>query len=503
MSIYKKALIRLFKNYVVGSTVAVVGVGSPLMAMSLNISLRDLRLLFLIQFFSFMIMLAVEYKTFQRDMSPIRTLFSSFDRNEQHFYLALVQAKRFPLLAVRRIFIPHFLGLSVPAVVMTASLIYKGLLHIPYAYILYAWLGAFLVTSLHAVLEFFLTIQTMKPLIREIIRIGRRKGWSDAVEATNVVYVPIKVQLQLSVLFIGTFPIILFVLASQVKTTLTVTDFGWVFVVLCLSVAFSLFAAQVLSKEIESPIRDLHQSMRKVQKETFETICENIYIDEFSELTNGFNHMVKSILRREEKNQQLLDSFITVMTTALDARDTYTAGHSLRVATYSLEIGKRLRLPEEQLQKLYKSAILHDIGKIGIPDAILLKEGRLTDEEFAWIKRHPVLGETILRQVQPIEEIEDLLPGIRSHHERIDGNGYPDGLKGEAIPLFGRIIAVADAFDAMTSDRPYRKGMSVEKALAILQEGKGTQWDTEMVNHFIDYLKDEPSFSVVYPERVG
>ncbi|MCL6585462.1 MAG: HD-GYP domain-containing protein, partial [Anoxybacillus sp.] len=163
--------------------------------------------------------------------------------------------------------------------------------------------------------------------------------------------------------------------------------------------------------------------------------------------------------------------------------------------------GKRLRLPEEQLQKLYKSAILHDIGKIGIPDAVLLKDGRLTDEEFAWIKKHPVLGENILRQVQPIEEVKDLLPGIRSHHERIDGKGYPDGLKGEQIPLFGRIIAVADAFDAMTSDRPYRKGMSVETAVSILLSGKGTQWDAEMVDHFVAHLQGQHPH--IYPERVG
>nr|WP_148660365.1 HD-GYP domain-containing protein [Anoxybacillus amylolyticus] len=501
MATYKRTLLYLFRNYIIGSLIAVVGVGSTLMTMTLHVMKSDLYLLLFVQFVSLIIMFALEYRAFRNDISPIRTLFFSPHFSEQQFYFALVQAKRFPLLTVRRIFIPHFLGLSIPAMFITTVLIYQGLLHIPYVYVLYALLGAFLIASLHAVLEFFLTVQAMKPLIREIIEIGRQNGWTEAVGATNAVYVPIKIQLQLSVLFIGTFPIILFVLASQIKTTLSAADFGWVLAVLCMSISFSLFAAHILAKEIESPIQELYKSMKGVQAESFEMICDNIYIDEFSELTNGFNHMIDAILRREEKNKQLLDSFITVMVTALDARDTYTAGHSLRVATYALEIGKRLRLPEEQLQKLYKSAILHDIGKIGIPDAVLLKDGRLTDEEFAWIKKHPVLGENILQQVQPIEEVKDLLPGIRSHHERIDGKGYPDGLKGEQIPLFGRIIAVADAFDAMTSDRPYRKGMSVETAVSILLSGKGTQWDAEMVDHFVAHLQGQHPH--IYPERVG
>lgn len=126
-----------------------------------------------------------------------------------------------------------------------------------------------------------------------------------------------------------------------------------------------------------------------------------------------------------------------------------------------------------------------------VPDAILLKEGKLSDDEFAWIKKHPALGEAILREVRPIEPIEPLLAGIRPHHERMDGKGYPDGLAGDDIPLFGKIIAVADAFDAMTSDRPYRKGMDIHQAADILRKGKGTQWDGELVDLFLKHLKEE------------
>ena len=155
-----------------------------------------------------------------------------------------------------------------------------------------------------------------------------------------------------------------------------------------------------------------------------------------------------------------------------------------------MRIGERSGLSAHDLDQLNKSALLHDIGKIGIRDDVLLKEGKLTEAEFDQIKLHPVLGEAILKQIQPCQTMAPLLPGVRSHHERFDGHGYPDGLSGEEIPLFGRLIAVADAFDAMTSDRPYRKGMPVEKALAILEDGKGTQWDPVFVTLFLDWMRE-------------
>jgi HD-GYP domain-containing protein (c-di-GMP phosphodiesterase class II) len=136
-----------------------------------------------------------------------------------------------------------------------------------------------------------------------------------------------------------------------------------------------------------------------------------------------------------------------------------------------------------------------------VPDSVLNKEGKLSVEEFDLIKLHPVLGESILKQVQPARAMAPLLPGVRSHHERYDGSGYPDGLRGEGIPFFGRIIAVADAFDAMTTDRPYRKGMSFEKALLILRQGMGTQWDPMLVQLFLDNVDAESLLAVTYTKR--
>jgi HD-GYP domain-containing protein (c-di-GMP phosphodiesterase class II) len=166
----------------------------------------------------------------------------------------------------------------------------------------------------------------------------------------------------------------------------------------------------------------------------------------------------------------------------VDAKDSYTAGHSTRVTLYSVIIGEELGLDVEQLRRLRLAGLLHDVGKIGIRDSVLGKPGRLTDEEFAMMKSHPQVGENILT---PVSQLADVIPGVVSHHERFDGTGYPRGLKAEEIPLLGRIIGVADAFDAMTSDRVYRPRLSDEVALAELRKHSGTQFDSRVVTAFL------------------
>lgn len=174
---------------------------------------------------------------------------------------------------------------------------------------------------------------------------------------------------------------------------------------------------------------------------------------------------------------------ILALSKAVDARDTYTAGHSERVAEISLLIGKKLKLSEEELKKLEYAALFHDIGKIGIPDSILLKNGRLTDEEFEVIKKHPEMGVNILGS---ISFLEDILPIIKHHHEKYIGKGYPDNLSGNEIPLDARIIAVADTYDAMTSDRPYRKKLSHRTAVDDIMNNKGTQFEERIVDAFME-----------------
>ena len=166
---------------------------------------------------------------------------------------------------------------------------------------------------------------------------------------------------------------------------------------------------------------------------------------------------------------------------AIEAKDVYTRGHSERVNRYSMLMAERLQLDEEQKKVLYWASILHDVGKIGIPEAILNKPAPLNDEEYSVIKGHPEKGYDIL---QPLEQLASSLPGILHHHERYDGGGYPQGLKGEEIPLLARIIAVTDTFDAITSDRAYRKGKTAKEALAIIEKVAGTQLDPDLVEVF-------------------
>lgn len=203
--------------------------------------------------------------------------------------------------------------------------------------------------------------------------------------------------------------------------------------------------------------------------------------------------------------QDLFVATIGSLTCAIDEKDAYTHGHSNRVTQYAVEIGKALNFSNKKLDVLELSAALHDVGKIGISDAVLGKPGKLTEEEWQEIKKHPGKGVHILKPVEGVEEalyvasrarilvpkedIKEIMPGIKHHHERYDGRGYPDGLAGEDIPLFARIIAVADAFDAMTSNRSYRAAFTQDEALAELKRNAGYQHDPNIVEVFIDFIK--------------
>jgi len=183
-----------------------------------------------------------------------------------------------------------------------------------------------------------------------------------------------------------------------------------------------------------------------------------------------------------EQVQTTLYETSEALAESIEVRDAYTGGHTRRVVDYSLAIGRRLGLDADQLEQLRLAAILHDIGKIGVDDRVLRKPGRLEGDEIRQMKRHPTLGVEILDHIR---YFADALPGIRSHHERFDGHGYPDGLAGTRIPDIARIIAVADTYDAMTSDRPYRKGLDKRIALAEIRSCQGTQFDPEAVAAFV------------------
>lgn len=209
-------------------------------------------------------------------------------------------------------------------------------------------------------------------------------------------------------------------------------------------------------------------------------------------------YAVVSLIR--EQQATFLGS-MRAISAALDAKDPYTRGHSERVAHLAASLATAIGLPEATVERVHIAGLMHDVGKIGVPEAVLCKPGRLTDEEFDAIKRHPRIGHDILAG---IPELEDILPGVLWHHERWDGRGYPDKLSGEDIPLMGRLLAIADTFDAMSSDRSYRPKVSRDKVLAEITNCSGNQFDPDLVGPFValDFAEYDSMVANHTPQRV-
>lgn len=209
------------------------------------------------------------------------------------------------------------------------------------------------------------------------------------------------------------------------------------------------------------------------------------FLSQYSWFFVALDRSQNEVIQLTEQSNKSVLGFVQLIARTLDAKDHYTAGHSLRVMDYAVKIAKSLDLPENEIELLKHACLLHDIGKIGIPDGILNKETPLSDKEREHIFNHPVLGKKILSTA---EEFHDILDIIYAHHERVDGKGYPNGLKKEEIPLFARIIAVADTYDAMLSERPYRKALTKKEALVELERIKGSQLDRSLVETFIENI---------------
>ncbi|MCC7201555.1 MAG: diguanylate cyclase [Nitrospirae bacterium] len=221
--------------------------------------------------------------------------------------------------------------------------------------------------------------------------------------------------------------------------------------------------------------------------ETFLAVKTLRRFDNGQEVVSDLGEQLKKMLSADSSPQSLYE-IVSTLSSALDARDHYTNGHSERAIDYAREIAREINMPQSGREELVYLCLLHDIGKIGIPDHILNKPGKLTPEEFEIMKRHAEIGERI---ISPLDRLKMLKPLIRHHQEFYDGTGYPDGLKGEAIPLACRILAVVDTFDAMTTDRPYRKALSVETSIKELQRCSGSQFDPGIVEVFIRIIDRE------------
>jgi HD-GYP domain-containing protein (c-di-GMP phosphodiesterase class II) len=204
-----------------------------------------------------------------------------------------------------------------------------------------------------------------------------------------------------------------------------------------------------------------------------------------SKLVTSTAHNMAIFLENAMLYEDMQDMFMGMLHSliaAIDAKDSYTCGHSERVAWLSRQLAHAAGLDTTTVERVYLSALVHDVGKIGVPEAVLCKPGKLTDEEFEMIKAHPEIGVRILKDIR---QMQDLVPGVLHHHERFDGRGYPHKLKGHDIPLFGRLIALADSFDAMSSNRTYRRAMPLEQVLAEIERCAGAQFDPELVKYFV------------------
>ena len=257
--------------------------------------------------------------------------------------------------------------------------------------------------------------------------------------------------------------------------------------------AIALCFGYVFALGITQPIQALVHSTRAISRGEFHERAPVHGAAEISELAETFNHMAGDIEEYIDKlktavteNRELFLGSIRMIAAAVDEKDPYTRGHSGRVAKYSTLIGDALGLNDADMDTLKISALLHDVGKIGIEDRILKKPGKLTEEEFEMMKQHTTKGANIMR---PVTQLKDMLPGIELHHERMDGNGYPYGLHGEQIPMMARIIGVADTLDAITTNRPYQSAMDLDYALERIQTLAVSKFDARVVAALVSVVQ--------------
>ena len=251
---------------------------------------------------------------------------------------------------------------------------------------------------------------------------------------------------------------------------------------------FSFLIGKIFSRGITKPLEALSNEATAMASGDLERVFPTKNKDEIGRLARTLNYMAERIRAAMKEREELMMGIMTALTRSIDAKSEWTAGHSERVTKYAELIGRKLKLTDDQLRNLMISAILHDIGKIAVPEDILDKPSRLTEEEFSIVRKHPDIGANIIEDIPAYSDV--ILPGILHHHERWDGKGYPTGLEGESIPLFARIIAVADVFDAISAERPYRKAMSEDEVEKFIRDNMGKMFDPEITELFISIILD-------------
>jgi HD-GYP domain-containing protein (c-di-GMP phosphodiesterase class II) len=260
-----------------------------------------------------------------------------------------------------------------------------------------------------------------------------------------------------------------------------------------IALGLAVLVAILFASGISRPIRILAEKTREIATGKYQQRVDIKTGNEIGDLAQDFNAMssaietsIEQLKKAAHENHLLFINSIRMLAAAIDAKDPYTRGHSERVARYSIAIGKNLSLNERDMKNLRISALLHDVGKIGIDDRILRKPGALSDDEFEVMKGHPAKGAAIMSGVA---QLADCIPGMKYHHEKWSGGGYPDNLEGEAIPMQARIVAIADTFDAMTTNRPYQKAMELSYVVEKIRSFGGTRFDPRVVDAFANAVK--------------
>ncbi len=255
------------------------------------------------------------------------------------------------------------------------------------------------------------------------------------------------------------------------------------------ALAGAILLGILFARRLSDPIARLADSARAISEGQYGSTVPVVGTAEMAELSESFNRMSASIRvafdqvqRAARENRELFLSSIRALAEAIDAKDPYTRGHSERVATYAAAVAKEMGLAAEEVERIRLSGLLHDVGKIGVDDRIIRKPTALTEEEFEVMKTHPVKGAAIM---SAIPQLADVIPGMKHHHEKWSGGGYPDGLKGEEIPVQARIVTVADTFDAMTTTRPYQKAMEIDFVIERIKQFSGMRFEPSVVSAFV------------------
>ncbi|MFQ5748198.1 MAG: HD-GYP domain-containing protein [Planctomycetota bacterium] len=262
---------------------------------------------------------------------------------------------------------------------------------------------------------------------------------------------------------------------------------GLVFLLYGLFLAYSLRSAKAVVK-----------TLRKVTREEFWHRAPISGCSEIGTIAAATNEALDSLEKASVRVQEAYIETALALTRTVEAKDRYTSGHSQRVARLGVEMGEWLGFDRDRLEMLHIGGMLHDIGKVAVPDSVLLKKGPLDDEEYEEMKRHPMAGDRILGIIPGLRDMADM---ARSHHERWDGKGYPLGVSGDAIPLEGRILAVADAYDAMVTKRSYKPAMPIEEALRRIEKDAGTHFDPEIARLFVSMKRNGKGYRALHPER--